>query len=142
MSAQTQDRFAFAGALLMALGMAYGLVVVAVMTGASKGDPHMTLGAHLNALFGAIWLWGVGWCAPRCRLGPVGMKVMVTATIVGAYVNWLLSVAKAVPGKPAITLTGDSTNDVLFVLRGVFVVVPSLLGPSLLVWGLRPKRAS
>lgn len=135
-------RLAFHGALLLFLGMAYGLVIVGVMTGALPGTPQMTLGAHLNALFGAFWLWGASWSVTHVRLGRRGLRLLYGSTLVGAYANWLIAAAKAIPGAWAIQLTGDRANDLLFLLRIGLVVVPSLVGPGLLAWGLRPKTGA
>ncbi len=130
------QHLALHGALLLFVGMAYGLYVALVMTGTAPGDPDMALGAHLNALFGALWLLGMGWSLRYVVLSDRLLYVAVVSTLIGAWANFGLSAIKALTGDLAITVSGDATNDVLFVARLVIVVIPCLLGPGLWVWGL------
>ena len=122
--------------------MIYGLYLVGVMTHLVPGDDDMTLGAHVNGLMGAFWLLGMGWSLRFVRLSERLLNIAVWMTLAGAWFNFLLAMFKAVPGVMAIELTGGVINDALFVARVLLVVIPSLVGPGLWVWGLRERPAS
>ena len=135
-----QRRLASHGALMLLLGMIYGVYVALVMTEQAPGEPEMALGAHLNALLGSFWLLGMGWSLQFVVLSPRLLRLAVGLTLVGAWSNWILSALKAVSGDLAISFTGAASNDVLFGLRTILVIVPCIVGPAIWVWGLRTPR--
>ena len=122
--------------------MIYGLYLVGVMTHLVPGDDDMTLGAHVNGLMGAFWLLGMGWSLRFVRLSERLLNIAVWMTLAGAWFNFLLAMIKALPCVMAIEFTGNTVNDVLFVARILLVVIPSLVGPALWVWGLRARAAA
>ena len=122
--------------------MIYGLYLVGVMTELVPGNEAMTLGAHINGLMGAFWLLGMGWSLSFVRLSERLLSVAVWMTLAGAWFNFLLAMIKALPGVMAIEFTGNTMNDVVFVARILLVVIPSLVGPALWVWGLRARAAA
>ena len=133
-----ERRLAFHGALMMFLGMVYGLYVALVMTGAAPGHPEIALGSHLNAIFGALWLLCMGWSLKLTSLSPRLLQLAVRSTLIGAWANWIISALKAFTGDVAISFSGVSTNDALFTARIVLVIIPCLVGPGIWAWGLRP----
>ena len=137
-----QRRMAFHGALMLLITMVYGLYLVGVMTHIVPGDEAMTLGAHINGLMGAFWVLGMGWSLSHIRLSERLLSTAVWMTLAGAWFNFVLAMLKAIPGVMAIEFTGVVVNDVLFAARVILVVIPSLVGPALWVWGLRRQAAS
>jgi hydroxylaminobenzene mutase len=137
-----QRRMGFHGALMLWITMIYGLYLVGVMTDLVPGNEAMTLGAHINGLMGAFWLLGLGWSLSFVRLSERLLSIAVWMTLAGAWFNFLLAMIKAVPGVMAIEFTGGAFNDVVFVARLLLVVIPSLVGPALWVWGLRAHSAA
>ena len=122
--------------------MIYGLYLVGVMTELVPGNEDMTLGAHINGLMGAFWLLGMGWSLSFIQLSERLLSVAIWMTLAGAWFNFLLAMIKAVPGVMAIEFTGGAVNDVVFAARVLLVVIPSLVGPALWMWGLRARAAS
>ena len=136
-----QKRMGFHGALMLWITMIYGLYLVGVMTDLVPGNEDMTLGAHINGLMGAFWLLGMAWSLSFVQLSERLLSIAVWMTLAGAWFNFLLAMIKAVPGVMAIEFTGGTVNDVLFAARVLLVVIPSLVGPALWVWGLRARSA-
>jgi hypothetical protein len=138
---ENQHRLAFHGALMLFAGMVYGLYVALVMTGDLPGHAEIALGAHLNALFGALWLLGMGWSLRFVVLSERLLRIAIWSTLIGAWANWIISALKAFSGDVAISFSGVGSNDVLFAARIFLVIIPCLLGPGLWVWGLHRWRA-
>jgi len=135
---KSQRNLAFQGALMMALGMVYGLYVALVMTGKAPGHAEIALGSHINALFGSLWLLTMAWSLKFVVLSPPMIRLAIWSTCIGAWANWIVSAIKAVTGDVAIEFSGTGSNDGLFSIRIAFVIVPCLVGPALWAWGLRP----
>ena len=136
---QARHRLAFHGALMLFLGMVYGLYVALVMTDKVPGHGEIALGSHLNALMGAFWLLGMGWSLAYIKLSDSLLKWCVWMTIVGAWANWIISIFKAFTGDIAIEFTSHWSNNVLFGARALLVIIPCLLGPAIWAWGLRHR---
>ena len=49
---------------------------------------------------------------------------------------------KAIPSVHGVGLTGDPTNDAVFGVLTVLVVLPTLAACGLWIWGLRPMAAT
>ena len=65
-----QQRLAFAGAVLMAIGMVYGLVVLGAMTGAIPGDAVTLVEDHLGGNFADRRCdWSDGYLAQKLERG-------------------------------------------------------------------------
>ncbi|MDP6933006.1 MAG: hypothetical protein QGG40_08810 [Myxococcota bacterium] len=137
-----QKRMAFHGALMLWISMIHGLYLVGVMTHLVPGNEAMTLGAHVNGLMGAFWLLGMGWSLRFVQLSERLLGIAVWMTLTGAWFNFLLAMIKAVQGAMAIEFTGDAFNDIVFAARVLLVVIPSLVGPALWVWGMRTRSSS
>jgi (hydroxyamino)benzene mutase len=115
-----------AGAILLLLGLLTGAYVSAAMTGRVPVDPRIALSAHLNAILGAFFIFGVGWTLPMLRYGPVGQGRLLW-TVVGAnYANWVVTAVKAWLHVSGVAFTGNGRNDAVFAVLTASVVVPSL----------------
>ncbi len=130
-------RLAFAGALLIALGMFTGIPVALAMTGGIAADPASMLAAHLAALMGAFWMFGLGWTMPMVRYGAATRARVAWAVILSNYANWALTVAKSFLHVHGVEAGGSSSNTAIFALLNVFVVLPALVASVAWVWGLR-----
>ena len=64
---------------------------------------------------------------------------MAWCLIVANYANLLPIAIKALFDVHAVDFVGSNPNDILFILLGIFVVVPSFTGCGLWYWGLWTK---
>lgn len=126
-----------AAALLLVLGLFTGFLVAAAMTGNLDADPHAMLAAHLNALLGAFWMLGVAWSLPRLRLEAPTLPYLVWLTIVPNFGNWLITAVKAFIRVAGVAASNDPKNNAIFGALTVLVVLPSLAGASIWLWGFR-----
>lgn len=136
-----QRKTAAAGAALLVLAFGTGILLGLAMTNKVSADVHEIVAAHLNAVLGCLWLIALAYTLPMLRFGQVGMKRLVSTTVVAAYMNWLITTVKAFLHVTGVDVTGDHTNDVVFAMLGVFVVVPSLVAAIGWTYGLcGPRR--
>lgn len=135
-----QRRTCAAGAALLVLAFGTGLLLGLVMTNKLHADVHEIVAAHLNAVLGSLWLIALAYTLPMLRFGPIGMKRLVGATAVAAYMNWLVTTVKAFLHVTGVDVTGDATNDIVFATLGVFVVVPSFVAAIAWTYGLWGSR--
>jgi (hydroxyamino)benzene mutase len=127
--------------ILIMLGLFTGLYISMAMTGAVEANPSMVVSSHLNALLGGFWLLGVGWSLRWCSLDPKKANWMMWLLIVSNYANWLVTAIKALFNVHAVEFNGQSANDVLHLMLVLTVVIPSIVGCALWVWGLMKERS-
>ena len=127
---------AAAGAGLLVLAFATGGLLAAAMTKRIDADVPEIVAAHLNAILGCLWLVALAVTLPLVRFGPCGKRRLVLATVVPAYANWLVTTVKAFLHVTGGDLTGDHTNDAVFAVLNVFVVLPSLGAAIAWTYGL------
>ena len=129
---------ASSGAVLFALGMLTGLWSAIALTGKVKvGIPHLALAAHLNALFGGLWLIALAFTMPMLSYGEAAKRRLFLATLVPAYANWLVTVLASFLGVAGLDYTGDHANDAVAFLLQATVVLPSLVATEAWAWGFR-----
>lgn len=116
------------GAILLFGGMVTGLLVAAAMTGKIGADSRMVLGAHLNAILGSFIIFGFAVSLPYLKYDEKKLTRIALALIVSNYANWLVTIIKAFLHVHGIDATGQGSNDAVFGLLTVFVVLPSLVG--------------
>lgn len=131
----------FAAAVLFLLGGLTGVPLGFAMNGEIAIDAAMVKGAHVNALVGCFWLIGLAWSMKFSVLDDNGKRWLSRLVLLAAYANWLVTLLKAIPAVHGVGLTGDATNDMVFGVLTVLVVLPTLAGCSLWIWGLRPQAA-
>lgn len=129
-------------AMLIVLSLLTGFLVAGAMTGKLDADPHAMLASHLNALLGAFWMIGVAWSLPLLRFDAVGRTRLAWLTIVPNYANWIVTAVKAFLKVAGLEASADGRNNVIFGLLTAFVVLPSLAGACLWVWGFGRKPAA
>lgn len=127
-------------AILIGLALLTGFVVAAAMTGKVDADPHAMLAAHLNALLGAFWMIGVAWSLPLMRLDAIWLRRLAWLTIAPNYANWGVTAVKALLKVSGVTATADARNNAIFGALTVLVVLPSLAGAGIWIWGFRGER--
>ena len=132
---------AHAAAWLVLLGLLTGGYVAAAMTGKVPADPQMALAAHLNALLGAFFLLGVAWTLPMLRYGAVGQQRLAWLVVVSNFANWAVTGVKAWLRVSGVDFIGQPTNDAIFGLLTLFVVLPSLAAAGAWVYGFRRPSA-
>ena len=137
-----QRTLAYAAAWLVLVGLLTGLYASAAMSGLINADGHSALAAHLTALAGAFLIHAVAWTLPLLRYGPIGQRRLAWLVIVFNFVNWFLTLVKSMLHVRGINSTGNLSNDVIYVLLVVFVVVPALVASVAWVAGFRPVAAS
>jgi hydroxylaminobenzene mutase len=133
-----------AGAALFGIGMFTGLWSAAALTGMVKVDiPHLALAAHMNALFGGLWLIALAMTFKSLHYGDVGRRRLAILTIIPAYGNWAVTLVASFLGVRGLEYTHDLANNVIAGLLQAVVVLPALVAVSAWVWGFRDiKRAS
>ncbi|HEX8071347.1 MAG TPA: hypothetical protein VF546_15435 [Pyrinomonadaceae bacterium] len=142
-----RKRTAFAGALLFLVGMLTGFWLAAAATGkfGQLGDPRLTpqlaRAAHLNALFGGLWLVAAAWSFQFLHYGARGLRRLALVIAVPAYANWLVTLVASAIGVNGLDYTGRLANDVIAFLLQSTVVLPTLVACVAWVWGFRTKTA-
>lgn len=131
-----QRRTAGLGALLLVIAFATGGLLAAAMTGKVNADAHEVSAAHLNAIFGCLWLVALAVTLPMLAYGERGQRRLVIATAIAAYGNWLITVVKSFLHVAGVDLTGDHTNDAVFAALNAFVVLPAFAAAIGWAYGL------
>jgi hydroxylaminobenzene mutase len=130
------------GAVLFGLGMTTGLWAGAALTEKVKvAIPHLALAAHLNGIFGGLWLFALAFTLPLLSYGEVGVRRLVTLTLVPTYGNWAVTLLASVLGVRGLEFTGNGANDVVAALLLALVVAPTLAACAGWVWGFRRRAA-
>ena len=137
-----QRRTAGAGAVLLVIAFATGALLAAAMTSKVDADPHAVSAAHLNAIFGCLWLVALAATLPLLRFGLTGARRLVLATALPAYANWLVTTIKSFLYVPGVAFTGERANDGVFVALTVLVVVPSFAAAIAWAYGLLARDAA
>jgi hydroxylaminobenzene mutase len=113
-----------------------GVLIAAASTGDLDADVGMVLAAHLNAILGCFWLLGVAFTLPMVTLGETGRRWLCASALVAAFANWGVTLVKALLKVHGIAFVGEPSNDVIYVLLAVTVVVPTFVSGALWVRGL------
>lgn len=129
-------------ALLLLLSILSGFYVAAAMTGQLPVNARMALGAHLTGLLGAMVLFAYAWSLPLLRFARSGRMRIAVALVVGNFGNLIIGSLKAIPGVHGVAATGELTNDVVFGLLTVLVVLPLMLGVGGWVYGFGGRPPS
>ena len=143
---QIRKRLAFAGALLFAIGMVTGFWLAAAVTKKfGIGDPVLTpqlaRAAHLNALFGGLWLIAAAWSFQFLHYGARGLRRLAFIIAFPAWANWLVTLVASFIGVNGLEYTGYLANDVIAFLLQTTVVLPTLLACGFWVWGFKRNVA-
>lgn len=136
-----QRKTAAAGAALMVIAFATGALLAAAMTKKVDADVGEVVAAHLNALFGCLWLVALAFTLPMLRFGDVGKKRLVIATALPAYANWLVTAVKSFLYVKGVEPTGHGANDIVFGVLTVLVVLPSFGSAIAWTWGFFGARS-
>lgn len=116
------------GAFLLFLAMLTGIYLAGALTGKIPADGRMVLGAHLNAIFGALILFALAFCLPHLRYSEKGLNRLALTMIVANYANWFITGIKALLHVHGIDYTGNTANDLVLAALNVFVVLPAIGG--------------
>jgi hypothetical protein len=125
-----------AGALLFLLGMLTGILISGQASGLLPGDQPAMIAAHMTGIISAFWLFLLAGTYRHIRLTSAWLNRMVILTLVAAYASWLVTTVKSLVSVRGIRFTGDATNDAVFGVLSVLVVVPTLVAAVLWVVGL------
>jgi (hydroxyamino)benzene mutase len=139
---QIRRRLAFAGVLLFTLGMVTGFWLAAAVTKKfGIGDPVLTpqlaRAAHLNALFGSLWLIAAAWSFQFLRYGARGLKRLAFIMALPAWANWLVTLVASIIGVNGLEYKGQLANDSIAFLLQTLVVLPTLIACAFWVWGFK-----
>ena len=133
-----QHEVAARGALLFGIGMATGLWAGIALTGKVKvAVPHLALAAHLNGIFGGLWLFALAFTLPFLAYGETGRRRLALLTLVPAFGNWAVTVLASFLGVKGLEFTGEAANDLIAALLLAIVVAPTLAACTAWVWGFR-----
>lgn len=135
-----QRKTAAAGAALLVIAFATGGLLAAAMTNRIDADVHSVVAAHLNAVFGCLWLCALAFTLPMLRFSPAGTRRLVLVTALPAYANWLVTTIKAFFHVAGVDVTGDHANDAVFAALNALVVLPSLAAAIGWTYGLLGPR--
>jgi hydroxylaminobenzene mutase len=127
------------GAVLLLIGLLTGGYAAQAMSGKIPADGATALAAHLSALMGAFWIFGLGWSLQFLSYGPVGLRRLVWATTTPNFANWAITAFKALWKVKGIDAIGEGKNDTIFGLLTVLVVVPSLAAAASWVYGFKGR---
>ena len=130
------------GAILFGLGALTGVLVSATFTGKLSAQPHFMLAAHLNALMGCFWLVCLGTTWDRLELTARWARVLKICTMITAYANWGVTLLKSLLKVQGIDYIGETSNDAIFGLLTIFVVIPTFVASFLWIRGLWPPKAA
>jgi len=131
---------ALAAAWLIGLGLVTGGLVSAAMGKQVGAEVHAALASHLNALLGGLWMLGVAYTLPMLRYGAIGQRRLAWTLIVANFANWLVTAIKAFLHVAGVGLTGQPTNDAVFVALTALVVIPALAGAAAWIYGFGGRR--
>ena len=142
---QIRKRLAFTGVLLFSIGMVTGFWLAAAVTKKfGIGDPVLTpqlaRAAHLNALFGSLWLIAAAWSFKFLHYGVRGLKRLAFVLALPAWANWLVTLIASIIGVNGLAYTGRLANDVIAFLLQTTVVLPTLIACIFWLWGFKEKR--
>lgn len=138
-----QRKTAAAGAALLVIAFATGGLLASAMTRSVDADVHAISAAHLNAIFGCLWLVALAATLPWLRFSLRGSRRLVYVTVLAASANWGITVIKAFLHVAGVGLTGDRANDLVFGALGAAVVLPSFAAAIGWLYGLvGPRPAS
>lgn len=137
-----QRRAAAAAAALQVIAFATGGLLAAAMTNKVRADVHEVVAAHLNALFGTLWILALAYTLPMLRFGDRGKRRLVIATVIPAYANWAVTAVKSFLFVKGVEPTGDGANDAVFGVLTALVVIPSFVSAGAWTYGLLGPRPS
>jgi hypothetical protein len=137
-----QRNTAAAGAILLVIAFTTGMLLGAAMNHTIDADPGEIKSAHLNAIFGCLWLVVLALTLPMLRFGDVGRKRLVLITAIPAYANWLVTTVKSFFHVAGVAPDHDRANDAIFAALGVFVVLPSFIAAIAWAYGLLGSRSN
>jgi len=130
------------GAVLFGLGALTGIGVSAAFTGKVDANSGFMLAAHLNALMGCFWLICLGVTWDRISLSAGQAMVLRRCTLVAAYANWAVTLVKSLLNVQGIDYLGQTSNDIVFGVLTLTVVIPTFIASGLWIHGLwRPERS-
>ncbi len=136
-----QRRLLFCGALLFAVGLFTGLWSAVALTGKIwVRIPQLALAAHLNGIFGGLWIIVVGLTLPFLSYADKQIKLLSRLTIVPAWSNWGITSLASWLGVRGLEYTSNTANNIVAFLLQAFVVFPALVGSVYWVWGFRQKK--
>jgi large-conductance mechanosensitive channel len=135
-----QRKTAAAAAALMVIAFVTGVLLGAAMTKKVNADVGAVVAAHLNALFGCLWLAALSFTLPMLRYGDVGKRRLVLGTAIPAYANWLVTTIKSFLMVKGVEPTGDGANDAIFGVLTALVVLPSFVSAIAWTVGLVKKE--
>jgi len=130
------------GALLFGLSALTGGLVAAVFTGKIEGEPGFMLAAHMNAILGCFWLICVAVSFERLVLSAGQKLLLFRATVLAAYANWAVTLAKSLLKVQGIDFTGEPRNDAIFGVLTLTVVIPTFVSSGLWIFGLWKEEPS
>jgi hypothetical protein len=137
-----QRKTAAAGAILLVIAFSTGILLGAAMNHTIDADPTEIKSAHLNAIFGCLWLVALACTLPMLRFGDVGRKRLVLITAIPAYANWLVTTVKSFFHVAGVAPDHDRANDAIFAALGVLVVLPSFIAAVAWAYGLLGSRSN
>lgn len=138
-TSDVQRQLALSGAVLLLLGLLTGFYISAAMGQRIDVDVHSAVAAHLNALLGAFWIFGLGWTLPMLRYGPLGQRRLALAVVVPNYANWLITCIKAALRVAGVDAGLSFANNAVLAGLTIFVVLPSLAAAVAWIAGFRHR---
>lgn len=127
-------------AILFLLGLLTGIYVTVVATGQLEGDLGASLAAHLNGIIGALIILSLFLIVPTVKYGHTYKRNMILLFILSNYANWLITTIKSFLRVDGIELIEQSlANNLVHIALVVLVVIPSLVGAGMWVFGIGAK---
>jgi hydroxylaminobenzene mutase len=128
------SRLVVAATSLFLVGAVTGILIPTAVDDPDKEVFARLVASHLNAILGCFWLLGLAWTLPRLQLSGGQVKALCLMTMLSAWANWGVTLAKAYMGHSALDWGAGGGNGALWIALVSTVVLPTL-GAALL-WAL------
>jgi len=123
-----REKLAASGALLFSVGLVTGFWSAAALTGMVQVEmPRLALAAHLNGLFGGLWLLAVAFTLEYLAYSEKQKKILSFLVIIPSWANWGVTLIASFWGVNGLSFTSDLHNNLIAVLLQLFVVLPSVI---------------
>ena len=124
-------------AILFMLGLLTGIHVTLVATGKIDGSIQASLAAHLNGIIGSLIVLSLLIILPGIKYGHTYKRNLMLMFIISNYANWLITFIKSIAQVEGITILDNAPlNNIIHILLVLFVVLPSITGAALWIFGI------
>ncbi|MEP0987136.1 hypothetical protein [Ekhidna sp.] len=134
---QNDKVIARSAAVLFLLGLLTGIYVTFVATDQIDGNLGASVAAHLNGIIGALIILSLHLILRIIKFGHLYKVNMIRLFILANYSNWFLTLVKSFLDVDGLEIIQKSlANNVIHIALVMLVVIPSLVGGGMWVFGI------